>query len=326
MGQSWKLTVPCTRNEAEGLNEDLSAFVDLDPLPVLVASETDEARPDAWQVDAYFASKPEAATIARLVALIPSAASARPQVERIIEKDWVTVSQQGIEPVRAGRFFVHTGTNADAAPVGTTAFRIDAGLAFGTGTHETTAGCLAALDRLRRDGRRYDAIADIGTGTGLLAFAALSLWPRAFALASDIDPVSIAVTRENAAINGVDLGDRRGAVMLCVASGTDHRTIAARAPFDLVIANILAGPLIELAPAFAAISLPGGTLILAGLLDHQASRVAATYRRYGYRLDRRLDNGAWPTLMLSGRQRLGWRRPIRATGGTSQPPGDFGTW
>lgn len=326
MAGSWKLTLPCTRQEAERLDEDLSAFVDLDPLPVLVTSEADETRPDDWRVDAYFESRPDAATVASLVALIPSAQDAEPQIERLADEDWVTVSQQGIEPVRAGRFFVHTATNADAAPEDATAFRIDAGLAFGTGTHGTTAGCLAALDRLRRAGRRYDAIADIGTGTGLLAFAALSLWPRAFALASDIDPVSIAVTRDNAAINGVALGAARGAVSLCIASGTDHPAIAARAPYDLVIANILAGPLIELAPAFAAVSAPGGTLILAGLLDHQASRVAAIYRRYGYRLDRRIGNGAWPTLMLTMRQRLGWRRPIRGTGGTSQQPGDFGTW
>ena len=322
---SWKLTLPCTRHEAERLDEDLSAFVELDPLPVLVTSEIDEAR-DAWQVDAYFESAPDAATIASLVALIPSASAIQAQVERIADEDWVTVSQQGIEPVRAGRFFVHTGTNADRIPDDATAFRIDAGLAFGTGTHETTAGCLAALDRLKRSGRRYDAIADIGTGTGLLAFAALSLWPRAYALASDIDPVSIDVTRENAAFNGVAVGHGTGALTLVVASGTDHPEIAARAPYDLVIANILAGPLIELAPAFAAVSAPGGTLILAGLLDHQARRVAATYRRHGYRLDRQIDNGAWPTLMLTMRQRLGWRRPSRGSGGTTQPPGDFGTW
>ncbi|TXC68290.1 50S ribosomal protein L11 methyltransferase [Sphingorhabdus soli] len=322
---SWKMTLPCTRHEAERLDEDLSAFVELDPLPVLVTSEIDEAR-DAWRVDAYFESAPDAATIASLVALIPSANAAHAQVERIADEDWVTVSQQGIEPVRAGRFFVHTGTNADRIPDDATAFRIDAGLAFGTGTHETTAGCLAALDRLKRSGRRYDAIADIGTGTGLLAFAALSLWPRAYALASDIDPVSIDVTRENAAFNGVAVGHGTGALTLVVASGTDHPEIAARAPYDLLIANILAGPLIELAPAFAAVSAPGGTLILAGLLDHQARRVAATYRRHGYRLDRQIDNGAWPTLMLTMRQRLGWRRPSRGSGGTTQPPGDFGTW
>ncbi|WP_328592399.1 50S ribosomal protein L11 methyltransferase [Flavisphingopyxis soli] len=319
------MTLPCTRHEAERLDEDLSAFVELDPLPVLVTSEIDEAR-DAWRVDAYFESAPDAATIASLVALIPSANAAHAQVERIADEDWVTVSQQGIEPVRAGRFFVHTGTNADRIPDDATAFRIDAGLAFGTGTHETTAGCLAALDRLKRSGRRYDAIADIGTGTGLLAFAALSLWPRAYALASDIDPVSIDVTRENAAFNGVAVGHGTGALTLVVASGTDHPEIAARAPYDLLIANILAGPLIELAPAFAAVSAPGGTLILAGLLDHQARRVAATYRRHGYRLDRQIDNGAWPTLMLTMRQRLGWRRPSRGSGGTTQPPGDFGTW
>ncbi|NCP10612.1 MAG: 50S ribosomal protein L11 methyltransferase [Sphingomonadales bacterium] len=323
---SWKLTLDCTRAEAEALADDIAPLVDLDPLPVIVTSEPDESRPDDWRIDAYFDSKPTKAAIAALVALIGSAGSARPSLEKLPDEDWVTVSQAGIEPVQAGRFFVHTATNATDMPSGFKDFRIDAGLSFGTGTHETTAGCLAALDRLKRQGHVYHNVADIGTGTGLLAFAALHLWPRSLAIASDIDPISIDVTRDNAAINRVALGTRHGELALAVASGTDHPAIRTRAPYDLVIANILAGPLIELAPAFAAIAAPGATLILAGLLDRQAGSVAAAYRRAGFRLDRRSDNGEWPTLVLTMRQRLGWRRPSRGSGRTSQPPGDFGTW
>ena len=127
----------------------------------------------------------------------------------------------------------------------------------GTGQHDTSAGCLAALDRLQAAGKRFANIADIGTGTGLLAFAALSLWPEAKAIATDIDQIAIRVSEENAAINGVKLGHGAGQLLLAVADGMDHPLIAARAPFDLLIANILAGPLIELAPAFAKSVAPG---------------------------------------------------------------------
>ena len=144
--------------------------------------------------------------------------------------------------------------------------------------------------------------------------------------ASDIDPVSIDVTRENAAVNGVSLGRRSGQVALYVATGTDHPGIAARAPYDLLIANILAGPLVELAPSFASVIAEGGTLILAGLLDTQADKVASAYRRNAFLLVDRQDNGDWPCLRLVKRRHYGYRRPIRASGRTSQPPGDFGTW
>ena len=136
-------------------------------------------------------------------------------------------------------------------------FEIDAGLAFGTGQHATTAGCLAALDELERDGARFANIADIGTGTGLLAFAALALWPEAKCIATDIDPVAIDVARDNAAINRVKLGHGAGELLLAVADGMDSPLLSARAPFDLIVANILAGPLIELAPAFAEVARAG---------------------------------------------------------------------
>jgi ribosomal protein L11 methyltransferase len=182
------------------------------------------------------------------------------------------------------------------------------------------------LDRMKRVGKRFDLIADIGTGTGLLAFAAQHLWPRSYLTASDIDPVSIEVTATNAIINGVRLGLGQGEVSLCVASGTHHPLITRRAPYDLVIANILAGPLIELAPAFADGVDDGGSLILAGLLDTQTASVLRAYRRHGFRLHHCELTGDWPCLWLVKRRRYGWQRPSRAVRHTQQPPGDFGTW
>ncbi|WP_129794076.1 50S ribosomal protein L11 methyltransferase [Sphingosinicella sp. CPCC 101087] len=305
---SWRVTLPCTRSEAEALGEDISVFAALDSPPVLVTSEAEPDRPDQWRLDAYFDEKPSRSELALVVSLVPSAAGARPTAERIADQDWVTLSQQGLEPIRAGRFFVHTPAHRDAVPPGTVAFEIDAGRAFGTGQHETTTGCLIALDALKRQGAIFTDVADIGTGTGLLAFAALRLWPAARAIASDIDPVAIEVAAENAAINAVAVGRARGRVELAVAAGMDHLRLRARAPYDLVVANILAGPLIDLAPGLAGALAPGGRLILAGLLEHQAARVTAAYRRQGMMPSFRIVRGDWPTLVLRKRRRVGARR------------------
>lgn len=326
MGNSWKLTLPCTRAEAEALDADITPMALMEPPPTLVMREPDESRPAVWELTAYFEGKPDNASIALIQSLIPSAAGAKPVLEILPDEDWLTISQAGLQPVHAGRFYVHTSTNRDAVPAGSVPFRIEASQAFGTGGHETTHGCLEMLDRMRRRGNRFDHVADIGTGTGLLAFAALHLWPRAYVTASDIDPVSVDVTAGNAEANGVALGQEAGRVALCVASGTDHEMILRRAPYDLVIANILAGPLIELAPALSTILRDGGTLILAGLLSGQVETVASAYRAQGLRLGERRDRGEWPCLRLIKRSRHGWQRPVRTSGGTSQPPGDFGTW
>jgi len=311
MSDSWKLSLPCTKAEAEAIAEDIVPLATLDPPPVLMTSEPDPAQPDAWRLDAYFETAPDAATIALIRSLAPSARESKPVIEQLPEADWVTLSQSGLDPIRAGRFYVHTPAYADTVPADAIAFSIEAGQAFGTGHHETTTGCLLMLDRLRRAGARFQAVADIGTGTGLLAFAARALWPHAHVIASDIDPVAIAVTQENAEVNAIPVGRMRGEIELAVAPGLRHRRLARRAPYDLLIANILAGPLIELAPALSAAMAPGGSLILAGLLDHQAEKVAAAYRRHGLRLADRLDRGEWPTLRLVKRPA---RRAIKPAG------------
>jgi ribosomal protein L11 methyltransferase len=289
---SFRATIRCTRAEGEavGAMDDLPGFGERPP--VLVADEPDEARPDDWLIHAYFDHPPTAEDLAALGAL----GAGEWNVEQLGEADWVTMSQAGLQPIRAGRFHVHTPT-CPPDPQRTN-FEIDAGLAFGTGQHATTAGCLEALDRLCVMGTAYANIADIGTGTGLLAFAALALWPEARAIATDIDPVADADARDNAAINGVLLGHGAGELLLAVADGMDSPMLAARAPFDLIIANILAGPLIELAPEFAKSLAPGGTVILAGLLDTQADAVIAAYETFALTpADRGV--GEWPVLVLA---------------------------
>jgi ribosomal protein L11 methyltransferase len=289
---SWRATIPCSRVQAEALPETEDLFADSEAQPVLVADEPDESRPDDWLIHAYFEHPPTREELAALERL----GDGVPRVEQLAEADWVSMSQSGLQPIRAGRFFVHTPTYRGHPP-GTVPFEIDASLAFGTGQHATTAGCLEALDRLEREGARYSNIADIGTGTGLLAFAALALWPEAKCIATDIDPIAVDVSRDNAAINQVKLGHGTGELLLAVADGMDSPMLAARAPFDLIIANILAGPLIELAPQFAKAVLPGGAAILAGLLDTQADAVIGAYGEQGLRLADR-GAGEWPVLVL----------------------------
>ncbi len=274
-----------------------------------MTSEIDPARPHEWQLDIYFEDEPTADTIATAMHLVPSAAGAEPEIIKLEDRDWVAVSQKGLEPIHEGRFFVHTPIHSNAVPADSIAFEIDAGQAFGTGHHETTAGCLALLDRLKASGRRFRNVADIGTGTGLLAFAALALWPRARAIASDIDPVAIDVAGQNAAINDVPLGKAPGMLELVSTAGLVHRRLRTRAPYDLLIANILAGPLINLAPAFGNAVAPRGTLVLAGLLDAQAEAVIAAYRRQRFRLAERLDRGEWAILRLVKRRRVRGHRP-----------------
>lgn len=292
---SWKMTLACSRIEAETLTGDVSELADLVPAPVLVASEVDNS--EQWRLDVYFEGKPSRDVLRRIARLVPSARASDVRAKPVEEADWVTLSQSGFEPLVAGRFHVRTPDHPapdQLANPGLVDFVIPAGLAFGTGQHATTAGCLRALDALKRSGRRFGNVLDLGTGTGLLAFAAARLWPAARVIASDIDPVSIEVVRENAVLNDI------GRVRLLVADGLAHRVLARQAPYDLVIANILAQPLIDMAPAIAAAVAPRGTLLLAGLLDTQADAVVRAYRRRGMRLAG-TSGGQWPVLRLVAR-------------------------
>jgi ribosomal protein L11 methyltransferase len=284
---SFRVTIACSRAQGEAVGQGDEAL----PNVVLVADEPDSSKPDDWLIHAYFEQAPGEAELEMLRSL----GTGEPRVEELGEADWVTMSQSGLQPIRAGRFYVHTPMYRSVPP-GAIAFEIDASLAFGTGQHATTSGCLEALDRLERDGRRFANIADIGTGTGLLAFAALALWPEAKCIATDIDAVAVEVARDNAAINQVRLGHGAGELLLAEADGMDSPLLSARAPFDLIVANILAGPLIELAPDFSKALAPGGMILLAGLLDSQADGVIAAYGQLGLTLRDR-GFGEWPVLV-----------------------------
>jgi ribosomal protein L11 methyltransferase len=294
----WRVRLPATRAEAEAIPfaaEDWDHAFDREPPPTLLTDEPDPSRPDDWTLDAYFADEPSADDIARLYALVPAAAPGSATVEPLADTDWVTLSQSGFPPVRAGRFIVHTAAHADAVRPSDIGIAIEAGLAFGTGQHFTTHGCLAALDALAKT-CRFTRAADLGTGTGVLAIAIAKRWPRATVVASDIDPVATIVARANLAANGVRQGRGRGAIDLVTAPGVEHPRLRGR--FDLVTANILAGPLVAMAGPVAATLAPGGILVLAGLLTTQARRVAAAYTARGMRLVARLDRSEWPTLVL----------------------------
>ena len=314
MSETWKVSIPCTRAEARALSEDNLFISSSDSTPTIVASEIDVKHPDAWMIDVYCETQPEPELIGNLLQLSPSARTAgvEPLVERLGDEDWVSLSQQGLEPLRAGRFHVHTSSDQPSDDARLTNICIDAGRAFGTGHHETTMGCLQSLDQLRRTGHRFRNIADLGTGTGLLAFAAYHLWPDARIIASDIDPVAVAVTEANAELNAIPLGNGRRHIRLVQSNGLDHPALRNRAPFDLIIANILAGPLVALAPQIANASSAGTVLLLAGLLSRQKAEVVRAYVREGFRLKHsRLDN-EWPCLTLVKAKKYGWtRKPHR---------------
>lgn len=284
--ESWKLTLPCTRAEAEAIDAADDLAIDA----VIMTTEMVEDDVETWRLDAYSERKPDADMIAALVALVPSAGGIAPAIEALAAADWVTLSQAGLEPIAEGRFVVHTSAHPADVPAGARAFLIDAGQAFGTGHHATTSGCLRMLDELAD--RAFGNVIDIGTGTGLLAFAAAHLWPAAQVTATDIDPAAISVTRENAVANGVE------GIDLIVADGTLDDAIVAAAPYDLVIANILAGPLVSMAPEIAAISDRNATIVLAGLLETQRAAVAEAFEACGCVLEATDRRGDWTILRL----------------------------
>ncbi|MEO9601086.1 50S ribosomal protein L11 methyltransferase [Parasphingorhabdus sp.] len=310
MTQSWKVSLPCTRAEAQMLTEDQLFVASSDSIPTIATSEIDTSRPDDWMIDVYCQTKPTSEFIENLLQLSPSTEKSgyQPVVEKLGDEDWVTMSQQGLEPLRAGRFHVHTSQDEPSSDRKLINICIDAGQAFGTGHHETTMGCLNSLDRLKRTGHRFRNIADVGTGTGLLAFAAHHLWPNAKIIASDIDPIAVTVTESNAQLNAIEQGNGRSHIRLVQSNGLDHPALKQRAPFDLIIANILAGPLVSLAPQIAAGASPGTVLLLAGLLTRQKPDVVRAYVRGGFRLKHSHLENEWPCLTLVKSRKYGWIR------------------
>ncbi|WP_394271152.1 50S ribosomal protein L11 methyltransferase [Qipengyuania sp.] len=296
---SWKVVGLCDKASAKAALTAQEGLAEWPDTWVVSGMEIAEDRPDEWSLEVYLDRKPGAADLALIARLFGSGAPEL-KTERLPETDWVVESQKGVEPIRAGRFHIRTPDHP--ADGGMIDLVIPASQAFGTGQHETTAGCLAMLDLMRREGVRVRDLADIGTGTGLLAMAALRLWPDARATASDIDPVCAGVVADNLAANGMAQGPGRGALLMTIADGMDDPLIAARGPFDLIIANILAAPLVELAPDFGAATRLGGHLLLAGLLTRQEEMVRRAAYAAGFRLARRMVNGDWSILWLRRRR------------------------
>lgn len=280
------LTHLAGREAAEALS---LACEDLDPEPFGTGVFEIEDGLGRWEVGAWFTERPDDIALA----LLAAAHGANPfAISEVPDVDWVAHVRRELTPVRAGRFFVHGSHDADKVPPGAEALCIEAAMAFGTGHHATTRLCLEALDRLATDGVTARRIADIGAGTAVLAMAAARLWPETV-LAGDIDPVAVDTAAANVIANGL-----HGRVVCVEAEGFGHPLLEDNAPFDLVLANILKQPLVELAPEMAAKTAPGGRAILSGILTTQAADVVAAYDASGFDLESRSDGGDWTALVL----------------------------
>ncbi|CAM3814371.1 50S ribosomal protein L11 methyltransferase [Paracoccus yeei] len=280
------LTQTAGREAAEALTE---LAEDLTPEPVGTGIFEIEDGRGRWEVGLYFTERPDELALA----LMAAAWGADPFVlSELPEVDWVAHVRRELSPVEAGRFFVHGSHDADRVPEGAEALLIEAAMAFGTGHHATTRGCLLALDRLVSQGFQPRRIVDVGCGTAVLAMAAARVFP-VIVLAGDIDPQAVDVARANVIANGL-----LGRVECVEAVGFDHPLIEGAAPFDLVFANILKQPLIDLVPDMARYVAPGGHAILSGILATQADAVVAAYAAGGLALETREDHGEWTTLVV----------------------------
>lgn len=274
------------RDAAYALGEAMEGMT---PEPTGVGVFEMEDGSGLWEVGGYFEQAPDSASLALLSAAMGAKTFV---VSELPETDWVAHVRRELAPVAAGRFFVYGSHDADKVPEGAEPLLIEAAMAFGTGHHGTTLGCLRALDHLMNDGFTGRNVVDIGCGTAVLAMAAARVWPEGV-LASDIDEVAVDVARANVAANGLE-----GRVTCVEAAGFDHAALADAAPFDLIFANILKGPLVALAPDLAAALQSGGYAILSGILNEQAEDVIAVYAQNGINLVRRESIVDWTTLVL----------------------------
>ena len=266
------------------------AVEEIDPAPLASEIFDHDDGSGRWDVGGLFDGLPDFAGLA-LLARMYEAGDFR--VERVEDRDWVAQVRAELTPVAAGRFVVYGSHDRGRVPSTAIGLEIEAAQAFGTGHHATTQGCLIALDRLVRRGLVARRVADIGGGTGVLAMAAVSVWP-ALAVAGDIDPVATATARANVAANGL-----AGRVNCVTAAGFRHPRLSAGPRFDLVFANILAGPLKRMAPDVARRHAAGGVAVLSGILARQATGVTAVYRSWGYVPRETVRIGDWTTLVLS---------------------------
>lgn len=281
------LTTLPEKAEAEALAE---ALEHLEPEPTGIGSFEMEDGSGLWEIGAYFEDAPDEVALALLAKMHGAKAFV---ISELPEVDWVAKVRRDLSPVVAGRFFVYGSHDADKVPADCEPLLIEAAMAFGTGHHGTTLGCLQALDRLANAGFVGRSVLDLGCGTAVLAMAAARIWPGVM-LASDIDEVAVEVASANVTANGLE-----GRVACIEAEGLDHPRLSAAAPYDLVFANILKGPLVMLAPGITAALRDGGKVILSGILNEQADEVLTVYCALGNSLENRTEIGDWTTLTLS---------------------------
>lgn len=280
------LTTLDGKDRADALGE---AMERLDPEPTGVGVFEIEDGSGTWEVGGYFDDRPDAAALD----LLAAAFAAKPfVVSEVPEVDWVAKVRRELAPVEAGRFFVYGAHDADKVPADCVPLLIEASMAFGTGHHGTTKGCLLAFDRLLSQGFRPERVADVGAGTAVLAMAAAKAGCREV-VAGDIDPVAVEVAAANVAANGLS-----GQVDCVEAAGFGHEAFDAITPADLVFANILKGPLIDLAPEISRRTAEGGHVILSGLLIEQATEVTSVYARNGFNPVDEDRIGEWTCLTM----------------------------
>jgi ribosomal protein L11 methyltransferase len=280
------LTKLAAKDRAEALG---LAMEELEPEPTGIGVFEIEDGSGTWEVGGYFIEEPNEVELALLAAAFAADAFV---VSEVPDTDWVDKVRRELTPVEAGRFFVYGSHDADKVPEGSEPLLIEAAMAFGTGHHGTTQGCLEALDRVAAGGFVGQNVADIGCGTAVLGMGAARIWPNPV-IVSDIDEVAVDVAKANVSANNLD-----GKVICVEAAGFGHDDLQARAPYDLVFANILKQPLIDLAPDMAANLQPGGYAILSGILTRQSDEVIAVYAENGISLVRQDVIGDWVTLTL----------------------------
>ncbi len=288
------LKLSTTPGRAKAITELLGEVLDPTETAVSAFEIDDEAENSPWFVEVFFADPPDEDGIRELIAPIVGADIEGAVFTAVESRDWVKASLDGLKPVRAGRFLVHGSHDREAVRINDVAIEIEAGLAFGTGHHGTTAGCLLAIDTELKRGRPRHVL-DIGTGTGVLALA-VGKRLKQRVVAGDIDAVAVEVTRDNAVLN-------RAApwLDLYVAPGVRHPRAGRPRHFDLVIANILQRPLMRLSRDVARVLKPDGVLVLSGLLIRDVPGVLAAYRMQGWTLSRRSAREGWATLVLKRR-------------------------
>ena len=290
--QPWALDITTTPDLAFDLADDLGMEGVMTALSVTIFDAPQTRGKTQMLVQALFETEADAVAAQDRLELPGDTPS---QITQLPAKDWVSETQAGLAPVRAGRFFVYGSHDADKVPADIVPLHVDAGMAFGTGHHGTTAGCLRMFSDLLDAQFPIGSVLDLGCGAGILAMAAAKTLPDAQILATDIDPDAIAVTAQNMIENAV-----QGRIQTAVANGFDSAVLKNRR-FDLIFANILSGPLMGLADDISAAAAPGGHVILSGILDEKADQVAARFTQAGLHVTPQPSLEGWTSLLAEKR-------------------------